>query len=103
MANLARKFRRQKKKKLAKEVGIRMSLFNKLPTQCNLCPEPFDKTDREMVRSWHVVSYDKEGQVHLFCPPCWQGAIEGLQDNIKTQMAEIEKTMTQLGEGEEND
>jgi hypothetical protein len=38
-----------------------------------------------MVMSWSVVVREKEEKVNLYCPECWAGALE-LLDEIKKDM-----------------
>ena len=59
---------------------MKTALFGKLPDKCLTCEEPFDKTNKEMVMTWNVVVREKEEAVHLYCPPCWEKAIEILRD-----------------------
>ena len=66
-----------KKSKVANdEMEAKMALFGHLPDECTTCAKPFDKTDREMVMSWHVAVREKEEKVNLYCPTCWQKALD---------------------------
>jgi len=46
----------------------KVQLFGKLPQACDVCQEPFDKKDKDMVFSWNVVV--RQEAVRLFCPEC---------------------------------
>ena len=59
-----------KKPDLEKKVG----LFDKLPKQCTNCGKPYDKTNKEMARTWTVVVREKQNKVNLYCPKCWSDA-----------------------------
>ena len=84
MSSETRKFRRKgagKNKKAAqKEMATKVALFGKLPDHCLTCMEPFDKMNKEQVASWNVVVNEKEEQVRLYCPECWQKAQDILKD-----------------------
>ena len=108
MTSLARKFKRNKDKKLAKEAGFKVSLFNKLPNKCDNCSEAFDKKNKEMVQSWHVMTFEEPSRVNLICPPCWDTAIEDFKLQISKELGDFEQMLTAMSgslpvsEGEEN-
>ena len=70
---------KQMKKDGTEEVAEKVALFGKLEDECLVCAKPFDKKDKEMVMSWSVVVREKEDKVNLYCPECWNGALEMLQ------------------------
>ena len=70
---------KQAKKDGTEEVAEKVALFGKLEDECLVCAKPFDKKDKEMVMSWSVVVREKEEKVNLYCPECWNGALEMLQ------------------------
>ena len=76
---------KQAKKDGNGELSEKITLFGKLGDSCLVCAKPFDKKDREMVMSWSVVVREQEGKVNLYCPPCWSGAIE-LLNEIKSEL-----------------
>jgi len=80
MSSIKRTLNRRKnnkKKKLAeKEMATKIALFGKLPSNCLTCDKSFDKMDKEQVKSWSVVVRDKQEKVNLYCPSCWQRAME---------------------------
>ena len=67
-------------KQAQKELQQKLNMFDRLPNECSACLEPFDKTDREMVTSWNVVVRNEEKIVRLYCPSCWQHALDVLKD-----------------------
>tara|TARA_R110002020_G_scaffold372957_1_gene584374 strand:- start:53 stop:310 length:258 start_codon:yes stop_codon:yes gene_type:complete len=67
-------------KNVTENLAEKISQFNKLPEQCNICQEQFDKQDKDMVQSWSVVV--KQEVVRLFCPQCINKAKEVI-DNGK--------------------
>lgn len=72
-----RKAERQRKKlKSNPDVQEKMGMFDKLPDHCLSCLADFDKKDKAMVASWSVVVREKEGVVRLYCPDCWQKAVD---------------------------
>lgn len=84
MSSITRKFKRQKdfkkKKDSKKEIATKVALFGKLPDKCLTCEEPFDKMNKEMVATWSVVVRQENDTVRLYCPTCWQKAIEIIKD-----------------------
>jgi hypothetical protein len=68
------------KKRAQKELQAKLSMFDRLPDECSACCEPFNKTDKEMVTTWNVVVRNEEKVVRLYCPSCWQHAINVLED-----------------------
>ena len=74
-----RKQRRAMEKKVGKENSQKLAekifQFDQLPDSCLTCSTPFDKTNKEMVQSWSIVVQDKN-TVRLYCPTCWDTAIE---------------------------
>ena len=68
--------RQRKKLKKKPEIEQKMMLFNQLPDHCLSCLKDFDKKDKSMVMSWSVVVREKEKTVNLYCPDCWQKAVD---------------------------
>ena len=60
-------------------VAEKVAQFNKMPSQCSACAEPFDKKDRDMVSNWSVVV--RQEIVRLFCPICIKKTQEVLNEN----------------------
>jgi uncharacterized protein with PIN domain len=71
---------KQAKKDGNEDVVEKVALFGKLGDACLVCNKPFDKKDKEMVMSWNVVVREVEEKVNLYCPDCWNGAIELLNE-----------------------
>ena len=77
--NLERKIKRKKErenKKLEQKIKGKLMMFDQLPDNCLACEEEFDRTNKEMVQTWSVVVREEEGIVRLYCPECWDKAIE---------------------------
>ena len=80
---------RKQRRALSKQVGKngaenianQMTMFGNLPEQCSACTEPFDKKDKEMVRSWNVVV--NQEVVRLFCPKCIQKTREVIENECE--------------------
>ena len=77
---LARKLRRVKKKQLGKDIKKTLGLFDKIPDHCLTCFAPYDKMDKEQVKTWNVVVREKEDKVNLYCPDCWNSAANLLEE-----------------------
>ncbi len=75
----------QKKKRAEKEMKQKVGMFEKLPDACDACNKDFDKKNKEMVMSWNVVVREKKGIVRLYCPTCWDKAIEFTKQNLDTE------------------
>ena len=84
MSSLKRSLKRQNKdkakKSAKKEMATKVALFDKLPDECLACEKSFDKTNKEMVTTWNVVVREEEKIVRLYCPACWEKAVEILED-----------------------
>ena len=65
-----RKQRRLNKLKKPREFEEKLGMFDKLPDHCLSCLKDYDKKNKAMVTSWSV------GIVRLYCPDCWQKAID---------------------------
>ena len=63
-----------------KELSEKIFLFNQMPNECMACLKPFDKKDKQMVMDWNVVVREKEEIVRLYCPDCWDKAINLVKD-----------------------
>lgn len=72
-----RKQRRQlarSNKGSAPDISDKMTQFQKLPEQCTVCSNEFDRKNREMLQTWNVVV--RQDHVRLFCPDCMKKAKE---------------------------
>lgn len=65
------------------EIQEKVALFGKLGDHCLTCEKPFDKRNKEMVMSWHVVVKQEQEQVRLYCDTCWSKAQEVIKDFTK--------------------
>jgi len=79
-----------RKNKKNADIADKMVLFGKMPDHCLTCLSPFDKTDKEMVKSWYVVVREEEEKVNLYCPECWETAINMVADIEKEMQNESE-------------
>jgi len=61
-------------------MAIKIALFGKLPNNCLTCEEPFDKMNKEQVTTWNVVVNQQKNVVRLYCPSCWDKAVNIIQD-----------------------
>ena len=77
---LERKLKRAKQKQFKKEVKTFMGLYDKIPNKCLTCDAPYDKNNKEHVKTWNVVVREKQGQVNLYCPSCWSRAKSFLEE-----------------------
>jgi hypothetical protein len=78
--NRAQKRKLKKQSKENQLLAEQITLFEKLPTNCNVCEKSFDKADKKMVSSWKVVVKEKEQIVRLFCPDCHELATKVVND-----------------------
>jgi len=69
---ITRKKSIDKKKEAEKKLSSRLMMFDKIPEKCLTCEENFDRKNKEMAQTWHVIA--KKDSVRLFCPNCWQKA-----------------------------
>ena len=86
-----RKKRRERERMLKKagkqgsEMEQKLGLFDKIPDNCLTCNKDFDKKNKEMVMNWNVVVREREGKVRLYCPTCWDKAIEFTKKTIEQE------------------
>ena len=85
---LRRKQAKERKKSAQKDLAQKTALFGHLGDECLICGRPFDKTDKDMVKSWYVVVREEQEKVNLYCPPCWNSALQKIKD-IQEAMAEV--------------
>jgi hypothetical protein len=82
--SLERKLRRKKahqaKKDAEQDIATKITLFGKLGDKCLTCEKRFDKMNKEQVQAWSVVVRDEEEIVRLYCPECWDKAVEIVQN-----------------------
>tara|TARA_Y100000034_G_C6858647_1_gene390521 strand:- start:1011 stop:1310 length:300 start_codon:yes stop_codon:yes gene_type:complete len=84
MGSIQRKIKRNRSKKalkhLQKKTKKMMTMYDHLPEGCTNCLSPFDKGDKEMVKTWSIVIPKDQTVVRLYCPTCWNSAKEILGD-----------------------
>ena len=73
---IRRKSERKKRKQQKKNLDAKMNLCESMSEECFVCHASFDKQNKEMFDDWYVVVREKEKQVNLYCPSCWQQAKE---------------------------
>lgn len=94
--SITRKFKRTKKKQSERDIKQKINMFDRMPDYCVVCQKPFDKKDREQVKTWIVVERAKKKSVNLYCPQCWsEGTVIASQmidayDSKKSQRKEKE-------------
>lgn len=68
------------------ELTSKVALFGELPEECTACEAAYDKTNKEMATTWHVVVREQEedNPVRLYCPACWNTAQEVITNFLKT-------------------
>ena len=74
------KSNKKKDEKPNKEIDNVMGMFDLLPDQCSACLAPYDKKDKQMVTTWNVVVKEEKKVVRLYCPDCWNTAIQIIKD-----------------------
>ena len=63
----------QKKSDAESKIIKQVMQFDNLPDMCLTCEKKYDKTCKEMAKTWNVVVKDEE-TVRLYCPDCWNMA-----------------------------
>ena len=85
MGKYSKKIGRKKQLDSEKELASKVGLFGKIGNSCIVCDKPFDKTDKEMVKSWYVIVRNETKQVNLYCPSCWEKGkemVKEIQENL---------------------
>lgn len=67
-----RKQRRALGKQLGKDATSSIDLMLNLGDKCLICEKPYDKKDKEMVKTWFVEVFKEQKQVNLYCPECFK-------------------------------
>ena len=81
-----RKQRRERDKIIKKskvktnDMEQKLGLFDLMPDDCFICHKGFDKTNKEMVQSWNVIVREEQKNVKIYCPPCWNRALDLLKE-----------------------
>ena len=69
----------KKSKAETTDMEQKLGLFGLMSDECFICHKDFDKTNKEMVQSWNVVVREQEQSVKIYCPTCWNKAVELLK------------------------
>ena len=77
------------KKQAEKDLKEKLNMFERMPDECSACLTPFNKTDKEMVTTWNVVVRQEEKVVRLYCPSCWQHALNVLEEYARKDDSRI--------------
>jgi uncharacterized protein with PIN domain len=80
MSGAKRKIQRAQEKRAHKDLKEKMFMFDRLEDECLVCNKSFDKKNKEQVQSWNVVVRKEENKVNLYCPECWQNAIDIIKE-----------------------
>ena len=64
----------KKSKSKSTDMEQKLGLFDLMPNECLVCRKAFDKTNKEMVKSWNVVVREQQKNVKIYCPTCWNNA-----------------------------
>ena len=70
----------KKSKEKTSDMEQKLGLFDLMPDECLVCHDVFDKTNKEMVKTWNVVVREQEKSVKIYCPSCWNNAIKILKE-----------------------
>ena len=83
VGSIARSIKRKKEKKQKKAadkaIREKMRVNSMLPEECKVCETPFDKSDKKMIDEWYMVVRNHPESVNLYCPTCWQSAIDKIE------------------------
>ena len=63
-----------------KDIKQKIMMFDRLGNECLTCHAPFDKMNKEQVKTWTVVVREKENKIHLYCPTCIEKAQQIIKD-----------------------
>ena len=69
----------KKSKAKTTEMEKKLGLFELIPNDCFVCHAEFDKKNKEMVKTWNVIVREEERSVKVYCPSCWNNALEILK------------------------
>ena len=70
----------KKSKEKTSDMEQKLGLFDLMPDECLVCHDVFDKTNKEMVKTWNVVVREQEKSVKIYCPSCWNNTIKILKE-----------------------
>lgn len=78
----------KKKKEADKEFEDAMNMYTNLPKCCLVCQKDFDKDDKQMVKTWNMTVKKKESEVNLYCPDCWNMAMDAVKQGFNAAVEE---------------
>jgi hypothetical protein len=81
----------KKKKEADKEFEDTMNMYTNLPECCLMCQKDFDKSDKQMVKTWNMTVKKKESKVNLYCPDCWNMAMDAVKEGFNAAIEEKNK------------
>jgi len=81
----------KKRKKADKEFEDAMNMYTNLPKECLVCQKKFDKDDKEMLKTWNMTVKKKESEVNLYCPECWNMAMDAVKQGFEAAVKEKEE------------
>jgi len=76
-----RKERRSLRKQMGKKAASTIDLMLNVGEECLTCKKPYDKKDKEMVKTWFVEVFNAQKKVDLYCPQCHEEKINGTKEN----------------------
>ena len=66
---------------MGKEATSKLDLMLNIGEQCLICKKPYDKKDKEMVKTWFVEVFNADKRVNLYCPTCFKEKTDGTKEN----------------------
>ena len=76
--------RKKDRREAQRKLKQRTSMLLDIDENCCVCRAPFDKKNKEMATTWHVVVYEAKGVARLTCPDCWSKVEEVVQKEKET-------------------
>ena len=76
--------RKKERREAQRKLKQRTSMLLDIDENCCVCRAPFDKKNKEMATTWHVVVYEAKGVARLTCPDCWSKVEEVVQKEKET-------------------
>lgn len=76
--------RKQERREAERNLKRRANMLLDIDENCCVCDAAFDKKNKEMATTWHVVVYEAKGVARLTCPNCWSKVEEAVQKKKET-------------------
>lgn len=86
-----KKIKRKKQKEANKEFEKAVNMYTNLPEKCGMCQKEFDKNNKDMLKTWNITVKKAKGETNLYCPECWNMAINAIKEGFDAAMKEKEK------------